>query len=410
MRNAALVVLAVAAAGGCRRAEITDVGPDGRAPDDAPDSATVADSASASVGDAAWPATSHVTPRSPTAVDVADPAACRTPPLASGACSGVTSAEAGSLIATANFPLATQLPDGRVLLVSGTRAQLYDPACDRWTIAASLTSHRSRFNWHGSRLFSLDDGRAIVLGTSRPPQTLEVYDPAADKWSAPISVPGMAYVDGAVLLDGTTIVVAGESSETSPVVTHAAFDAKTGTWRMLPSPAASAGAASEPIALFATSAGRVHEIWSEGSSRYRAADWDPATSTWTERAAPPAELVAYPDFVLQLADGKVALIAATSWPTSIYDPKGDTYAGAYSGMPLFGTATMLSCGKILLLGGATDRLWDPIADPKGEFALTFANPRPREAHTAIMLRDGRLLIAGGGEYYAGPGFQVTEVR
>jgi hypothetical protein len=68
-----------------------------------------------------------------------------------------------------------------------------------------------------------------------------------------------------------------------------------------------------------------------------------------------------------------------------------------------GTATLLPGGKILLAGGAsvkdqslvaTDTL--EIYDPEtGESALTGALTEPRQGHAAVLLEDGRVLIAGG---------------
>jgi hypothetical protein len=65
------------------------------------------------------------------------------------------------------------------------------------------------------------------------------------------------------------------------------------------------------------------------------------------------------------------------------------------------TATLLSVGKVLIVGGhginnrdfgATAELYDPISR---KFELTGTVNWPRESHTATLLPDGKVLIAGG---------------
>ncbi len=88
--------------------------------------------------------------------------------------------------------------------------------------------------------------------------------------------------------------------------------------------------------------------------------------------------------------------------SEIYDPKtgqftrGERMTVARSGH----TATTLSDGSILLAGGvgkgwsflAEAEVYDPLT---GKFAAVGSMTTPRESHTATLLNDGRVLIAGG---------------
>jgi len=58
------------------------------------------------------------------------------------------------------------------------------------------------------------------------------------------------------------------------------------------------------------------------------------------------------------------------------------------------TATLLGNGKVLLAGGgdASSELYDPTA---GRFAATGSMTAKRYFHTATLLLSGKVLIAGG---------------
>lgn len=150
---------------------------------------------------------------------------------------------------------ATLLTNGKVLVsggddlgtsaipVSHASAELYDPATNSWSAAASMSTARSS---HTATL--LADGRVLVTGglthalngsgsqTSTPLASAEIYDPATDSWSATGSMGTTRYAhssvrlgDGRVLsIEGTT-GSAGNSSEL--------YDPATGTWSSGGSPA-----------------------------------------------------------------------------------------------------------------------------------------------------------------------------
>lgn len=129
---------------------------------------------------------------------------------------------------------------------------------------------------------------------------------------------------------------------------------------------------------------------------------------------------------VRLLDGRLFVFGGT-WvggapfggPTSaaeIWDPltgESDPALATPANHRAHATATLLTDGRVLVVGGfgglaypdsavGIAELWDPAT---GEFEETGALAHPRVNHTATLLRDGRVLIAGGG----GGGELVAEV-
>ncbi len=107
----------------------------------------------------------------------------------------------------------------------------------------------------------------------------------------------------------------------------------------------------------------------------------------------------------RLADGRVLLAGGCGTAAQVYDPKTGTFSPTGSLAQSRGgtTATLLRDGHVLFTGGgncgpgqdgiwASAELYDPTT---GTFSPTGSMAAPREQHTATLLADGRVLIAGG---------------
>ena len=115
-----------------------------------------------------------------------------------------------------------------------------------------------------------------------------------------------------------------------------------------------------------------------------------------------------------LQDGRVLIAGGTTNANvggvtntaEIYDPTAQTFTQTGSmTVPRQGaTATVLNDGRVLLAGGVQNvgfrselssaELYDPVA---GTFSATGSMRTAREGHTATLLRDGRVLVAGGSD-------------
>jgi hypothetical protein len=147
-----------------------------------------------------------------------------------------------------------------------------------------------------------------------------------------------------------------------------------------------------------------------GTSMATAELYDPSTGTFSstgsmavKRSGDTATLL--PNGKVLVAGGSNAMFNSLS-TAELYDPAtgtfiptGDMIAGREDH-----TATLLSNGKVLLTGGfvaagggsptddASAELYDPAT---GKFAATGSMSQKRDSHTATLLQDGTVLVAGG---------------
>jgi len=140
--------------------------------------------------------------------------------------------------------------------------------------------------------------------------------------------------------------------------------------------------------------------------------YDPADRTWavsgsmiTSRTGHTATLL--PDGTVLVAGGDHSF--QTSVTAELYDPAtgGWTATGSLNGARISHTATLLPNGLVLVVGGSYDdfgyqsfsldtaELYDPASRT---WMLTESLPATRSGHTATLLPDGNVLVAGGGSF------------
>jgi galactose oxidase-like protein len=151
-------------------------------------------------------------------------------------------------------------------------------------------------------------------------------------------------------------------------------------------------------------------VSSDSSVRTSAEIFDPVSGTFTS-TGPLLEGISSAAAV-RLSDGRVLIVGGRIYnqsaePTAtaeLYNPASGTFAftGSMTTPRFNHTATLLRNGEVLVAGGtassismapvASAELYDPIA---GTFAPLAAMTTAHANHTATLLADGRVLIAGG---------------
>jgi WD40 repeat protein len=319
---------------------------------------------------------------------------------------------------------ATRLADGRVLVLGADGGDLYDPKTGAFSATGAMTALRQGFT-----ATLLADGRVLVAGGDGT--SAEVYDPKTGAFSVTgamtdiqIGFSATLLGDGQVLLVGGDEPVDGEweicqegagcwrSTDLVPVGTAELYNPATGIFSRTGS-MASPRDGSQSATLLAD--GRVliagGSTSSSGASVTSAELYDPKTGGFSATGSLIAGRRGHTGTLLSdgrvlIAGGEVELSGKPLATAELYDPKTATFsaAGPMTTARKGHTATLLSDGRVLITGGydgtpasasggsASAELHDP---KTGTFARTGSMTAGRTGHSATLLSDGRVLVAGG---------------
>ena len=233
---------------------------------------------------------------------------------------------------------------------------------------------------------ALADGRVLVVGGKArlgscelgsdchdPSAAAEIYDPASGVWSAAAEMSVPRVCPGSIpLADGRVLVTGGA------LVTNPALLERGGTGAAL----------------------RMSEVY------------DPSANAWSSVGA--TEIERHCPVAVRLPDGRALLTGGLMWRAAahpmavadIFDPSSGEWisADAMNDPRVGHKAVLLRDGRVLVIGGGDRRLgprWNALASselydpPTDRWTRTGDMGARRASATATLLRDGRVLVAGG---------------
>ena len=329
----------------------------------------------------------------------------------------------GSLNTPRSSHTATLLLDGKVLVAGGSyfsgdrfqpldSAELYDPATRKWNATGRLNVPRP--GGHTATL--LPDGKVLIVGgfdqtSDQGRNGAELYDPMNERWSVTGSLNTPRFHHTATLLKNGKVLVVGGGElidwyYNSPLDTVELYDPDTGTWSFT----GNLNTAVSSHTATPLQNGKVLVLATGSAELY-----DPDTGIWSSVGSVGGYIGRSDHTATLLPDGRVLIVGGDPSPggpippAQLYDP--DTGEWSIAGHLIHyearveHTATLLPDGKVLVAGGSgvfgggvysfalrSSELYDP---DTGTWSFAGDSNTPRDYHTATLLPDGRPLLVGG---------------
>jgi len=328
---------------------------------------------------------------------------------------GGTFTPTGNMTVSRSQHTATLLPDGRVLIAGGgtgsasglASTEIYDPGTGTFRAAASMTAAR---RMHTATL--LPDDRVLVVGGYSAGGALasaELFDPRTGTFTATGSLNAARGGHTAILLStGKVLIVGGYGVNAYPNVAPAElYDPVSGTFASAASYVGRGGCDfCAPSVLLADGTALF-------PGQYPAQLYDPPSDVFSQIGT----MIHDQSTAAVLLNGQVLFAGGEPIgriaDAELYNPAARTFVstGSMAARRVWHTLTVLPSGMVLAAGGetesctgsgcffagtlATAETYDPSA---GAFFPAGSMTAARESHTATVLKDGKVLIAGGVSY------------
>ena len=321
---------------------------------------------------------------------------------------------------------ATLLPSGKVLIAGGTdfqvsvgTAELYDPSTGTFSPTGRMTTTRALHTatlLPNGKVLIAGGGQALLDGPGSLLSSAEIYDPATESFSPAGNMSVARQSHTATLLANGKVLIAGGTFWAAPLEL---YDPSTNTFTT---------ATTLPLGV-APGDGAAATLLGDGTVFFTTLPYgslgggviySPATDTFSYRGDQGSGLFTHYAASL-LLDGKVLISGGSDFPPDIgsilagaqlYDPSsgGFARAGNMATCRFYHTSTLLPDGTALIAGGLTTvsdglcpsadltaglasaQLYDPST---GVFTAAGDMSAAHFYHTATLLDDGSVLIAGG---------------
>jgi hypothetical protein len=347
-----------------------------------------------------------------------------------------TFAATGNLVTSPRYQhTATLLSNGTVLITGGltystttpptistlASAELYDPTTSAFAATGNMTASRSA---HTATL--LNNGQVLISGgagtTGSELASVELYDPTTGIFTATGSMStGRAAHTATLLSNGKVLIAGGYDSSGISSASAELYDPTTGFF----TPTGGMSTPRESHTATLLNNGRVLIAGGGNSTSGELASaevYDPSTGTFSTTGSMTDPR--YSHTATLLNTGKVLVAGGWGatppsceqspvWNTAeLYDPTAGTFTatGNMIAPRYLHTATLLNNNLVLLAAGDMGPTFNPDCGLENPSTLAFAESydpaagtfakaadllSPLESHTATLLNDGTVLIAGG---------------
>ena len=314
-------------------------------------------------------------------------------------------------------PLGIILGTSLAFTVHGAPAQAN--ATGQWHFTGSMATDHN--NWYNGGFAQLPDGRVLAISGSSGPgvltTTAEIYDSATGHWSPAGSLNDARYAFGppSVLPNGDVLVAGGHDINVNDYATAELYDPATNRWTLTGSLNTSRR---YPVQVELANGDVLVATGSDGPptcTRYlnSAELYNPATGQWTYTGSTlvPRESAT----AIRLADGRVLLAGgyngsgpgctdADPVDTEIYAPASGqwSFAGNLPHGWVGGTMVLLPDHRVLMVDGSQQGsppfaeavIFNPATNQWSEAAAPIL---PRSGAAATLLPDGNVLVSQGGQ-------------
>ncbi|QBB69348.1 hypothetical protein ELE36_02580 [Pseudolysobacter antarcticus] len=311
---------------------------------------------------------------------------------------------------------ATLLPTGQVLITTVNGAQLFDPRAGVFLPTGAMAAQQDV-----ATATLLPSGKVLIAGTSFPPPyaSAELYDPVLNQFGVTGNMITARYgASAASLPDGRVLIVGGRppGASSTPLPSAELYDPSTGTFHATGMPlwprfeATMTVLQNGDVLLAGGTDGLGHVFASAEIYRVATGTFAATASMGFYRVYHAATLL--PDGTVLVSGGWGVTTGATVGngtgvvlsSAELFHPSSGNFSTLTAVMTTTRenhTSTLQHDGKLLLCGGEDDYagavpyadIYDPVTQ---RFTRVIAHLiTPRTAHHATLLADGRSLITGG---------------
>ena len=334
-----------------------------------------------------------------------------------------TPAVGGQWSTTATWPITavhmSLLRTGKIAMWDGwetdTFARVWDPGTNAF---ADITNLSGLFcSGHAT----LSDGRLLVVGGHNGGEIgikdTNLYNPGTDSWTR---VADMAYArwypSTNILADGRVVAISGQITSDVFADTPEVYDPVANTWTSLNVNTSDLREPEYPLSYLLPNG----KIFVLGGTQGIARTLNVAAETWTNSGTLPTKHGS----AAMYRPGKILYTGGTSTGPDSPSQKNANVIDETVGSPAWRAIApmayprydhnliVLADGKVMAMGGATTitrdvstvgtlpaEIWDPATE---QWTTVASMQDPRMYHsTAVLLPDGRVLVAGGGRLGSG---------